>query len=241
MPRQISTELARLLRDGGGYAVATARVAFPDGVRFFAGENIWFDGQEWEGRIVKVGAIRTSQGRAIDRAALTLANADYALSQQIFRLQRNFQRVRVTVGEAWFDERLVFVQHLILMNGEIGDLSETDTEIEMEIVSDIAARRGVVGRVISLRCDWRYKSPECGYTGDLPPCNKRLLGMGGCEGRSNTHRFGGAVYTADVGGASPSASGGSVPSAVSNQEIQGSVFGGGGVQRVQPSLDLVAL
>jgi hypothetical protein len=241
VPREISTELARLLRAGGGYAVATARVAWPDGIRWLAGEGIFFNGQFWEARIVKMGAVRTSQGRAVDRASLTLANADYALSQQVFRLQRNFQRVRVQVGEAWFDERMHFVQHLILLNGEIGDFSEADTEIEMEVVSDIAAQRGVVGRVISLRCDWRYKGPQCGYTGDLPACNKRLVGVGGCEGRSNTHRFGGAVYTADVGGATPSASGGGVPSAVSNQEIQGSIFGGGGVQRVQPSLDLVVL
>jgi hypothetical protein len=240
MPRTISTELARLLRDGGGYAVATARVAFPDGVRFFAGETIWFGGQEWEGRIVKVGAIRASQGRAADRAAVTLANADLALSQQIFRLQRNFQRVPVTIGEAWFDERLILIDHLTLLRGEIGDVAEADSEIEMEVISDLSARRGVVGRVISLRCGWPYKGAECGYTGALPACNKRLLGGGGCEGRENTHRFGGAVYTPEVGGSAPQ-DGGGVPAAVQNDEVRGTTLGGGGVQRVQPSLDLVAL
>lgn len=39
-------------------------------------------------------------------------------------------------------------------------------------------------------CVWRYKGPQCGYTGDLPTCSFRLGGANGCREHSNQVRFG---------------------------------------------------
>lgn len=39
-------------------------------------------------------------------------------------------------------------------------------------------------------CSWRYKSPECGYTGNLPSCDLSLQGENGCAKHNNTVRFG---------------------------------------------------
>lgn len=39
-------------------------------------------------------------------------------------------------------------------------------------------------------CHWRYKSGECGYTGDLPTCSFLLNGSNGCREHGNQLRFG---------------------------------------------------
>ncbi|HEV7284693.1 MAG TPA: hypothetical protein VGN75_07530 [Kaistia sp.] len=41
------------------------------------------------------------------------------------------------------------------------------------------------------RCPWRYKGPECGYTGSLPGCDYTLQGANGCAVHQNSRRFGG--------------------------------------------------
>lgn len=39
-------------------------------------------------------------------------------------------------------------------------------------------------------CQWRYKSPECGYTGGLASCDLTLQGPNGCRVHSNELNFG---------------------------------------------------
>lgn len=41
------------------------------------------------------------------------------------------------------------------------------------------------------RCQWIYKSEECGYTGPMPSCDYSLQGDNGCAAHNNTLRFGG--------------------------------------------------
>ena len=39
-------------------------------------------------------------------------------------------------------------------------------------------------------CQWRFKSPECGYTGSAPTCDLSLQGPNGCGAKNNVVRFG---------------------------------------------------
>ena len=41
------------------------------------------------------------------------------------------------------------------------------------------------------RCAWRYKSEECGYTGQMTSCDLTLRGNNGCAMHNNTLNFGG--------------------------------------------------
>ncbi len=48
------------------------------------------------------------------------------------------------------------------------------------------------GRFVRDACRWRYKATdECGYTGSLATCSKRLEGPNGCRAHGNVERFGG--------------------------------------------------
>lgn len=40
-------------------------------------------------------------------------------------------------------------------------------------------------------CQWRYMSPECGYTGPNPSCDLSFTGPNGCRAHNNTINFGG--------------------------------------------------
>ena len=39
-------------------------------------------------------------------------------------------------------------------------------------------------------CQWRYKGPECGYTGSMPSCDLSLKGPNGCKAHQNVVHFG---------------------------------------------------
>jgi phage-related protein len=39
-------------------------------------------------------------------------------------------------------------------------------------------------------CQWRYKGPECGYSGTKPTCDLSLRGENGCQAHDNVIRFG---------------------------------------------------
>lgn len=41
------------------------------------------------------------------------------------------------------------------------------------------------------RCQWEYKSQDCGYNGSLPTCDLSLSGENGCRAHNNVVRFGG--------------------------------------------------
>lgn len=41
------------------------------------------------------------------------------------------------------------------------------------------------------RCRWRFKSPQCGYAGELQTCDLSLQGPNGCAAHGNERRFGG--------------------------------------------------
>jgi hypothetical protein len=41
------------------------------------------------------------------------------------------------------------------------------------------------------RCQWRYKSAECGYAGAMASCDLSLEGANGCRAHDNHTRFGG--------------------------------------------------
>lgn len=41
------------------------------------------------------------------------------------------------------------------------------------------------------RCSWKYKGPECGYTGSLPNCDLSLDGSNGCKVHGIVENFGG--------------------------------------------------
>jgi hypothetical protein len=40
-------------------------------------------------------------------------------------------------------------------------------------------------------CQWRYRSPECGYNGPNPSCDLSFKGPNGCAAHNNTINFGG--------------------------------------------------
>jgi len=78
---------------------------------------------------------------------------------------------------------------------------ELDFEVtEINVKDDLVAFRLGHERLLQQRipaqrylrnnCRWKYKSPECGYAGGLPTCDKILEGDNGCRAHANVRRFG---------------------------------------------------
>lgn len=56
------------------------------------------------------------------------------------------------------------------------------------------------GKFLRDNCRWIYKSPECGYAGALPSCDKMLEGTNGCRAHANVIRFGGFTLLTPIPG-----------------------------------------
>jgi hypothetical protein len=235
MAREFSSELSSAVASTGGYAFPTLRLRFAGGrTLYLCSVEVEFDEQVWEPQIVSVGDVQASQGRAADRGSVSLKNTDLRWTQTEFALDESLIGLRAVLGEAYFDDDFDFKGHVTLLKCDVEDVTEAEDVVELQLVSDVAARKGVVGsRLIAPRCQYLYKGVECGYTGPIQICNKRLLGTDGCEGHDNEHRFGGATYLPGLSGAAGTQN--AVPAAVENSQIQGNAFSGGGVHRIDLS------
>lgn len=75
---------------------------------------------------------------------------------------------------------------------EVVETSAANFSITARLGIDTALRRQFPRRrQLRDRCAWRYRGPECGYTGEMPTCDLSLGGPNGCRAHANELSFGG--------------------------------------------------
>ena len=153
-------------------------------------------GQVYDRPLKSIGELKLSMGRAADRVEVRLSNED-GLNGGIFIQSRDAVRgSRVEIGRYYRNPQSPTTDyHVILFKGTIVSVSVDDRDIVLTVVSDLYAG-GMIGatRVVATSCQFVFKdSATCGYVGAETVCNKRYTDAGGCSGRANQHRYGGAL------------------------------------------------
>lgn len=163
---------------------------------YYATVPVSIGGQAYDRPLKSIGELKLSMGRAADRVEVRLSNED-GLNGGIFIQSRDALRGnRVEIGRYYRNPQSPTTDyHVILFKGTIVSVSVDDRDIVLTVVSDLYAG-GMIGavRVVATSCQFVFKdSATCGYVGAETVCNKRYTDAGGCSGRSNQHRYGGAL------------------------------------------------
>lgn len=184
------------------YAIQVALEATVAGIQ--AGTNEWvcltsrnqqtsFAGVTWYPWPVEHTGVEVDSEGNLPETSLTLANHT-DLPARILRENDGLEGMRVLI---------ILTKASLLANPEYASRESFDI-IGAEIQKDTNAVMLRLGqgrlhtakfpphRFLRNGCRYRFKGPECGYTGSVVVCDLTLDGIQGCASKSNQNRFGGA-------------------------------------------------
>lgn len=156
-------------------------------------------------RLVKNTEDITYQGNIFTAAEFTISSKSSAgelstVNVSISDFKRVIQRELMQYGGG-----VGFNVAIIILNA--GNLQQAPEHIEHFIINSTSSKDYVVTWTLGVenpltgrcpkriawrdRCSWRFKSKECGYSGQKTSCDLTLQGQNGCTAHQNTKRFGG--------------------------------------------------
>lgn len=149
---------------------------------YFATATLSFNGISWQPHLRKSPEISSSLLGEADAADCELQNVDTVLGIEFANLERLISGSEANVGRYWKDLERGNFWHKVFLTGIVGDVSDDEMAVRLEIISDIYADVSVGPlRRVRRQCQARpYKGFECGSVSTLPTCNYTL---GDCQQR----------------------------------------------------------
>jgi hypothetical protein len=191
-----------LNREGWVEAYPALDIELSDGSMLHYSTTELFDveGADYTPYLGSVKSIKSSLSRAVDRAELTIDNADLAvgdilLDESADELLDNMKGVLHWV----YKTPTGAVYRITKMSGLIYTFAEDGSkDLTMTIIADPYAGLGVAPYAVKQNCVWQYKDGiNCDYAGGLPTCDFTLDGANGCIAHFGTDmakaRFGGGA------------------------------------------------
>lgn len=146
--------------------------------------DFYFDGDKYDAGGVELGRMASGIDFSVDRAKVTLANADRSMSAILLANNERGKTVNVYAGAIDADAQLVGSGHLyrgLMSTYDIGD----DTVV-LHLVSEMILWKKQSARRSGDGCPWPYGSDECGHSGSW--CDQTY---DRCASLGNTDNFGG--------------------------------------------------
>lgn len=146
--------------------------------------------ETWTNDVNAIGELRHSLESPVDRVSVRLQNVDGVLAADILAHYEEWQRAECVIYRQYRSGSLT--ETVEMFRGGVQRPEVSDAVIEFEVLADVRTAGAIVStRNLGALCPWKFKDTNCGYSGGETECNKLLKSPGGCEGRENTHRFGG--------------------------------------------------
>ncbi len=154
---------------------------------YFADMTMRFAGNDYLPRLTFEDSLTQHRSLQLDRAVVVVENAslyftDLMKTVTLDGATAKLRRLYAEAGEA-----------VAIFDGRVASCRIERRHAELVLISglDPTARR-IPERVYSQQCTWKFKSPECGYTGtEFAVCNKTFAD---CTARAQTHRFNGFIH-----------------------------------------------
>jgi hypothetical protein len=235
MAREMPAGLLAYLEKGFAESHTTAVLqieAIAGQPRFFylATAGVEIDGATYTARLAPDGAtsvLRQSLGAATDRAEIVIADADNGWLDTLGEYAPYLDGARIDIGRLWVNLDSGQQWHKVLMRGVVTGTSINDARTVLTIANENYAVGAIGGgRIAARECQWIFKSRQCGYTGGEETCNKLYDDAGGCDGRSNQHRYGGFVQIQGISAIDGTAGNSLPPVFVSPSVVDGGTSSG---------------
>jgi len=205
MGRPISQNLQELLDADSCETQSTLELRMAKAqIRRYATDDLTIGGQEFISDVRFIGEIVQSIVSNVDRTTARLQNVDKQIGLKM--INGDIDGATAIVGRLYRSEKDQTKQEWVeLFRGQTKPVDTDPVMGIIEIVDDlVAAGYCVADRTLKPECPLVFKSFECGYVGDAPPCSHNL------ETCRILHRFDGmetkieivAMVPGDVGGGS---------------------------------------
>lgn len=190
---ETQTTLSLYLKDGSERHYSTKEFSSKDDI-------------EYTLPLVKADELVQTIGSAANRVPAILDNVDQAAGFDV--TSEALSKAKAVLGRHYFGGGLE--AHVEIYRGEVIPGETNETEVAIEILSDLtAAGYCVAAWALLPSCQFRYKDEFCGYTGTAPTCSKTRKGPNGCQehdAETDDYKFGGFEYP-DIQPAEPPTTG----------------------------------
>jgi phage-related protein len=170
-----------LLAEVAGWGGTTVRWAQSDAA-------VTYGGNAYAGRPFSVGAVSVNADGSPQRASLTLANQDLALSALCAAADP--RGLLVTLRRTFLDNLAVAQTLASGLVIEAYRLTEDSCEFTLSGLAEVF-KRELPRRTYDRVCPWVFKGSECAYAGGDATCDYT---DDACKAKSNFSRFGGYLF-----------------------------------------------
>lgn len=149
-----------------------------------------------------IGEIRQTLESATNRVKVRIQNRDRVAGLHFSSLWTQWRKAEAVIGRIYYEinaatkQRTGTVAWLELFRGAVQQPQPDDKELGFDVVHDTLSPGQIVcNKSLGILCGWVFKDAKtCAYVGAETLCDHHLKSTGGCEGRANTHHFGGMEH-----------------------------------------------
>jgi len=149
--------------------------------------NITFDGQEYSRFPITHEFISENTKGQIDSIKVTLGNVSRLIQAHLENY--DFRGLKVEIKQVFadlLDDPDAYIKHIYYVDSYTAD--QQSVEFNLTSKFDVLEVELPARKFSRNYCCWKFKSTECGYTGDETECNKTLAR---CRILGKNERFGG--------------------------------------------------
>ncbi len=197
MGRTLSSNMEAILSASKREIDYTLALAFPDETLHYATASLTVDSVFYNPYLESVGEVRQTLEAPIDRVEVKVQNKDRVLGLHVAANWEKWRSATAIIGRLYRAEGLtewVEVFRGMVQRPDVRDAQ--NPQVGWDVIPDTLAPGEIVcNRNLSLPCWFVFKDPRtCAYIGVHENCNHLLKSKDGCDGRNNTHHFGGMEH-----------------------------------------------
>ncbi|HUF02779.1 MAG TPA: hypothetical protein VMM38_01245 [Aridibacter sp.] len=203
MGRTLTSDLQNILAASARTVEYTIEILFPkNATKYLATAPLTIASQAYTNDLESVSEIRQTLENPADRVRLALQNKDGVLGLNLGGNEEEWRGATAIIGRYYEDKvGLGLSAWIELFRGTIQIPETDDFQMSFEVATDTLAKGAIVASgTLAYPCRFIYKDPStCGATSAETACNHVLKSKGGCQGRDNSHHFGGmeSLYNPD--------------------------------------------
>lgn len=183
MPIPFPSGLQALIASGWCRMHPFLEIELPDdgGTLYYSTLPVTVAGNTYTPLLQRSNGGKVSLGASVDRISFALDNAD-AVAGQLLVVQQ-LTKARAVFGTLYLNLRNPAEAYRVeLDDGVVTASAGGDETVELLFISSTYTGGSILGDLPVLKtCAYTYRSPECGYSGDLETCDLTFDGANGCR------------------------------------------------------------
>jgi hypothetical protein len=175
----------------------TLFLSFPDGTSFpFATSPLTIDGIPYTNDLENVREIYQTLESPTDSVGVAVQNKDGVLGLHVAAHWQKWRKAEAVIGRLYQDADGLLQAWIEMFRGAVQQPNADDLQVTFDVVPDTIAPGDIVcNQTLAVPCGNVFKDPHtCAYVGPETACNHHLKSKGGCDGRENSHHFGGMEH-----------------------------------------------